>query len=55
MGLLALLASLAYHLQRPLAGVVAVDALTSLLTYSRQKGSVNIRALFLHNLSDAFA
>ncbi len=31
MGLLALLASLAYHLQLPLAGVVAVDALTSLL------------------------
>ncbi len=25
------------------------------LTYSMQKGSVNIRALFLHNLSDALA
>ena len=38
-------------------GIVAlvVDALTALLTYSMQKGSVNIRALFLHNLSDAFA
>ncbi|SFP84621.1 cation diffusion facilitator family transporter [Tranquillimonas alkanivorans] len=32
-----------------------VDALTALLTYSMQKGSVNIRALFLHNLSDALA
>ena len=32
-----------------------VDALTAFLTYSMQKGSVNIRALFLHNLSDAFA
>lgn len=31
------------------------DALTALLTYSMQKGSVNIRALFLHNLSDALA
>lgn len=38
-------------------GVVAlvVDTLTALLTYSMQKGSVNIRALFLHNLSDALA
>ena len=38
-------------------GVVAlvVDALTALLTWSMQKGSVNIRALFLHNLSDALA
>mgnify|MGYP003667292476 FL=1 len=26
-----------------------------MLTYSMQKGSVNIRALFLHNLSDALA
>jgi|TARA_R110002049_G_C9115027_1_gene558003 cobalt-zinc-cadmium efflux system protein len=34
---------------------LAVDALTALLTYSMQKGSVNIRALFLHNLSDALA
>jgi cobalt-zinc-cadmium efflux system protein len=24
-----------------------------MLTYSMQKGSVNIRALFVHNLSDA--
>ncbi|RZU98222.1 cation diffusion facilitator family transporter [Spiribacter vilamensis] len=32
-----------------------VDAITALLTYSMQKGSVNIRALFLHNLSDALA
>jgi cobalt-zinc-cadmium efflux system protein len=38
-------------------GVVAlvVDALTALLTYSMQKDSMNIRALFLHNLSDALA
>ena len=38
-------------------GIVAllVDALTALLTWSMQKHSVNIRALFLHNLSDAFA
>ncbi len=32
-----------------------VDALTAVLTYSMQKDSVNIRALFLHNLSDALA
>jgi cobalt-zinc-cadmium efflux system protein len=32
-----------------------IDSLTALLTYSMQKGSVNIRALFLHNLSDALA
>ncbi len=32
-----------------------VDALTAMLTYSMQKASVNIRALFLHNLSDALA
>ncbi len=39
-----------------LGGVaLAVDALTAMLTYSMQKGSVNIRALFLHNLSDALA
>ena len=38
-------------------GAVAlmIDTLTALLTYSMQKGSVNIRALFLHNLSDALA
>ena len=34
---------------------LVVDTLTALLTYSMQKGSVNIRALFLHNLSDALA
>ncbi|CAD5261889.1 MULTISPECIES: cation diffusion facilitator family transporter [Halomonadaceae] len=34
---------------------LVVDALTAMLTWSMQKGSVNIRALFLHNLSDAFA
>lgn len=39
-----------------LGGVaLAVDSLTALLTYSMQKGSMNIRALFLHNLSDALA
>ena len=39
-----------------LGGVaLAVDTLTALLTYSMQKGSVNIRALFVHNLSDALA
>lgn len=39
-----------------LGGVaLVVDALTAALTYSMQKGSVNIRALFLHNLSDALA
>src|SRR6056297_4287265 len=34
---------------------LAVDSLTAWLTWSMQKGSVNIRALFLHNLSDALA
>jgi cobalt-zinc-cadmium efflux system protein len=34
---------------------LAVDTLTALLTYSIQKGSLNIRALFLHNLADALA
>lgn len=34
---------------------LVIDALTAALTYSMQKGSVNIRALFLHNLSDALA
>lgn len=34
---------------------LVVDTLTALLTYSMQKGSANIRALFLHNLSDALA
>lgn len=37
------------------AVALAVDTLTALLTYSMQQGSVNIRALFLHNLSDALA
>jgi len=32
-----------------------IDTLTAMLTFSMQKGSVNIRALFLHNLSDALA
>ena len=34
---------------------LVVDMLTALLTYSMQRDSVNIRALFLHNLSDALA
>lgn len=39
-----------------IAGVaLAVDALTAALTWTMQKDSVNIRALFLHNLSDALA
>ena len=39
-----------------LGGVaLVVDTATALLTYSMQKGSVNIRALFIHNLSDALA
>ena len=39
-----------------LGGVaLLVDTLTAMLTYSMQKGSVNIRALFLHNLSDALS
>ncbi len=39
-----------------LGGVaLAVDTLTAGLTWSMQKDSVNIRALFLHNLSDALA
>lgn len=37
------------------AVALAIDALTALLTWSMQKESVNIRALFLHNLSDALA
>lgn len=42
---------------RPRVGAVAlaIDTLTAWLTYSMQKGSVNIRALFVHNLSDALA
>ena len=39
-----------------LGGVaLMVDTLTAWLTWSMQKDSVNIRALFLHNLSDALA
>lgn len=39
-----------------LGGVaLAVDSLTAALTWSMQKSSVNIRALFLHNLADALA
>lgn len=34
---------------------LVIDTLTALLTGSMQKGSVNIRAVFLHNLSDAVA
>lgn len=34
---------------------LGIDTLTAALTYSMQKGSQNIRALFLHNLSDALA
>ncbi len=32
-----------------------IDTLTAILTWSMQKESVNIRTLFLHNLSDALA
>jgi len=39
-----------------LGGVaLVIDTLTALLTWSMQKSSINIRALFLHNLSDALA
>ncbi|MEP4987597.1 MAG: cation diffusion facilitator family transporter [Paracoccaceae bacterium] len=39
-----------------LGGVaLVVDTITARLTYSVQRGSVYIRALFLHNLSDALA
>ncbi|WP_417524611.1 cation diffusion facilitator family transporter [Marinovum sp.] len=37
------------------AVALVIDALTAALTWSMQKDSVNIRALFLHNLSDALA
>jgi cobalt-zinc-cadmium efflux system protein len=37
------------------AVALAVDALTAWLTWTMQKDSANIRALFLHNLSDALA
>ena len=39
-----------------LAGIaLIIDALTAALTWSMQRGSQNIRALFLHNLSDALS
>lgn len=34
---------------------LVVDIFTALLTYSQSKNSMNIRAAFLHNLTDAFA
>ena len=37
------------------AVALVVDALTAALTWSMQKGSVNVRALFVHNLSDALS
>ena len=38
------------------AGIaLIVDIFTALLTYSQSKNSMNIRAAFLHNLTDAFA
>ncbi|MBW6456727.1 MAG: hypothetical protein K0A98_12665 [Trueperaceae bacterium] len=37
------------------AVALGVDALTALLIWSMQKGSMNIRALFLHDPSDAVA
>jgi cobalt-zinc-cadmium efflux system protein len=37
------------------AVALTVDALTAVLTWSMQQDSVNMRALFLHNLSDALA
>lgn len=38
------------------AGVaLAVDAFTAMLTYTQSKTSMNIKAAFLHNLSDALA
>lgn len=38
------------------AGIaLVVDIFTALLTYSQSKNSMNIRAAFLHNLTDAFA
>lgn len=39
-----------------LAGAaLVVDTITALLTYAESKGSLNIKAAFIHNLSDAFA
>ncbi len=37
------------------AVALVVDTLTAFLTWTMQRGSLNIRALFLHNLSDALA
>ncbi len=38
------------------AGIaLIVDIFTALLTYSQSKNSMNIRAAFIHNLTDAFA
>ncbi len=38
------------------AGIaLTVDIFTALLTYSQSKNSMNIRAAFIHNLTDAFA
>ena len=38
------------------AGIaLVVDILTALLTYSQSKNSMNMRAAFLHNLTDALA
>lgn len=38
------------------AGVaLVVDAATAVLTYSMSKGSINIKAAFLHNIADALA
>jgi cobalt-zinc-cadmium efflux system protein len=34
---------------------LVIDAATAVLTYSISKGSVNIKAAFLHNLADALA
>ena len=34
---------------------LAVDVFTALLTYSQSKTSMNIKAVFLHNLTDALA
>ncbi|MCB2141471.1 cation diffusion facilitator family transporter [bacterium] len=39
-----------------LAGLaLVVDTVTAFLTYKMSKGSLNIKAAFIHNLSDAFA
>ena len=39
-----------------LAGIaLVVDVITALLTFAMSKGNLNIKAAFVHNLSDAFA